>query len=148
HNWTPSCASTLTPQGKLATPGAGGTIYLRDTPDLAGGIVQHFAFYGIAVYNAAPNTYNGLVMINTPITADADGNLYFGFYVSGSNPAGLVSGIARMDPSGNGTWVAAHTAANDSTIKKVVTNCAPCLSPDGSSVYVAVTNVAPNGNGA
>jgi hypothetical protein len=149
HDWVPSCASTLTPQGKLATPGAGGTIYVRDSLDSAGGTVQQFAFFGIANYNAAAATYNSKVMIDTPLTSDANGTIYFGFYVgSGSNPLNLVSGIARVDSSGNGIWVSAATVSNDAGIKKVVTNCAPALSLDGTSVYVAVNNATPNGTGS
>jgi hypothetical protein len=150
HNWTPSCASSLTPLAQLATPGAGGTIYLRSTADSASASVQQIAFYGIANYQANPSNFNSKVLIDTPITSDANGNLFFGFQVVGTSPPlGLASGLARLSSTtGAGTWIAAHTAANDSTMKKVVYNCAPCLSPDGSSVYVAVNDVSGSGNGA
>jgi hypothetical protein len=147
HNWTPSCASTLTPQGKLATPGAGGTIYVRDTPDVPGAAVNHIAFYGISSYNSAPSTYNSHVLINTPITSDANGTLYFGFVVTGSTPTNVQAGLARIDSSGNGSWVSAATVAGDANMKRLVHNCAPCVSPDGSSVYVAVTNVSSSATG-
>ncbi len=53
------------------------------------------------------------MFINTPLTADAQGNIFFGFQVTGANPAGLVSGIARVAPDGTGIWVGAAAAAGD-----------------------------------
>ncbi|MBL7325413.1 hypothetical protein INQ16_27750, partial [Escherichia coli] len=81
---------------------------------------------------------DGTVFINTPLVADANGNIFFGFVVTGTNPAGLVSGIARSAPDGTGTWVGAATAAGDPSVQKPVMNCAPALSPDGSTGYIAV----------
>ena len=40
------------------------------------------------------------VMIDTPITSDAAGDIYFGFVVEGANPAKLQSGIARIGADG------------------------------------------------
>src|SRR3712207_4402633 len=61
-----------------------------------------------------------------------------------SNPAGLVSGIARVSPNGTGIWAGAAAAAGDATIQKPAMNCAPALSIDGSTVYIAVNlNAAP-----
>ena len=45
--------------------------------------------------------------MTTPLTADARGNVYFGFTTSGGAPLGLSSGIARLSRSGRGTWVSA-----------------------------------------
>jgi hypothetical protein len=98
------------------------------------------AFYGIANYLANPQAFQNSVFINTPITSDASGNLYFGFYCTSSAPLGLQSGIARIAANGTGTWVSAASAANDTTITKVVQNCAPALSSDGTILYVAVNN--------
>jgi hypothetical protein len=52
-----------------------------------------------------------------------------------------VSGIARVAPDGTGTWVGAAAAAGDVTIDKPATNCAPALSNDGSTLYIAVNNL-------
>src|SRR5262249_59073637 len=120
--------------------GAGGAVYYVDTPDASSAAVTgQLAFYGRDNYRASPSTYDSAVRINTPITSDASGNIYFGFQVSGSTPANLTSGIARIGADGSGSWVAAPTAAGDSTIAKVVMNCAPALSNDGSELYVAAT---------
>ena len=64
-------------------------------------------FYGAAAYNAAPAAFDASVFINTPITVDAQGNVFFGFMVTAANPAGLVSGIARVDANGVGIWTSA-----------------------------------------
>ena len=47
--------------------------------------------------HAATSTYNNRIKINTPITCDARGVVYFGFVSTGSNPLNLVSGFARLD---------------------------------------------------
>ncbi len=136
--WTPPCGPTLTPTNTVAIPAIGGTVLVRYAADQNNGATVRQAFFGIANYNAAAATYNSFIKINTPITSDTHGNLFFGFTSSGTTPAGLVSGLARMDSQGNGTWTAATTAAADATINRVVMNCAPALSVDGSVVYVGV----------
>jgi hypothetical protein len=62
--------------------------------------------------------------------------------VTGTNPAGLVSGIARVTPNGTGTWVGVAAAAGDPSIVKPVLNCAPALSNDGTTVYIAANRGA------
>jgi hypothetical protein len=137
HNWTPSYSPALSPSGRLYFAGVGGTIYYIDNPDANGATVSgHIAFYGIGNYNSS---LDGTVFINTPLTVDNAGNLYFGFQVTGANSLGLQSGIARIGANGAGSWIAASTAAGDSNIVKVVHNCAPALSNDGQSLYVAVS---------
>lgn len=147
HNWTPSCGSTLTPYNVLAVPAAGGTVLARFAPDLANGPVARIAFYGLANYQANPAVYDSNVIIDTPITSDLRGNVYFGFVVLGSTPIGLQSGIARIAANGTGTWVSAAAAANDSNIRKVAYNCAPALSPDGRSLYIGVNDMSSSGFG-
>ena len=66
-------------------------------------------------------TYDATVYINTPLTVDDSGNVFFGFVVTGANPAGLVSGIARWAADGTGRWVGAALAAYD----VLVTNTRP-----------------------
>jgi hypothetical protein len=144
HSWVPSCnfALTSTSPNRLYAPGAGGKLLVRDNADAATGTIQTVVFYGATTYAAAPATFDATIFINTPITVDANGTVFFGFQVTGANPAGLVSGLARVGPDGGGIWVSAAAAAGDSSIAKVATNCAPALSNDLSTVYVAV-NTAP-----
>jgi hypothetical protein len=140
HNWTPSFSPAFTPTNQLYYQGAGGTVYVIDNADLPGSAPTHLAFYGIESYN--PTTFDSHVYINTPITADNNGNIYFGFQTVGTAPLNLHSGIARIDSAGNGTWIAASDAATDPAISKVVQNNAPALSNDGSTLYVAVNDVS------
>lgn len=147
HNWTPSCGSTLTPRGSLVVPASGGTVLIKSNPESAAGAVRRVAFYGITNYNANPSPYDSNVIIDTPITSDADGNVYFGFIVTGGTPVPLQSGIARIAPDDSAIWVSAATASNDAGIQKVVYNCAPALSRDGGSIYVAVNDIATSGFG-
>ena len=144
HGWTPSCGPTLTPRDRLVVvPAAGGTVLTRSQPNRANGaVVTRLAFYGINNYNAASSTFDSSVKISTPITADAAGNLYFGFAAAAGAPLGLQSGLARIGVDGTGSYVSATAAAADSGIKKVAYNCAPALSVDGSTVYVAVNDQA------
>jgi hypothetical protein len=143
HDWTPSYSPVLTATGRLYFAGAGGTIYYVDNVDGTMPTAPvRLAYYGIANYNANPAAYNSTVFINTPITADSSGTIFFGVRVTGSNPSNLVSGIVRIDASGNGTWVSAAAAAGDSAIGVVPHNCAPALSNDGSTVYIGVASAS------
>jgi hypothetical protein len=139
-DWVPPLPAHLTAQHRLYVAGSGGTVYYRDTPDAKTGANGQLAFYGIGNYQADKSAYDHTVMIDTPITADDQGNIYFGFVVTGSNPLRLVSGIARMDSSGNGTWISAANAAGDSEINEVAMNCAPAISADASTVYITVSD--------
>jgi hypothetical protein len=139
HDWTLPFQVTLV-GNSVVMAGAGGTVIRRTHPDQATGTTTRMAFYGIDNYNSEPENYNATLMINTPITSDSAGNLFFGFLSFGA-PGGLQSGLARIRADGRGSWVSAAYAANDRSMQKVAYNCAPALSPDGSKVYVAVNNV-------
>jgi hypothetical protein len=79
-------------------------------------------------------------MINGPITSDEVGNIYFGFVVTGSTPLGLKSGIARVGADGTGSWAAAGDIAGDQNMIEVAQNCAPAISADQSTIYIAVSD--------
>lgn len=140
HDWTPSVPAHLTAQNRLYYGLRGGVVAYRDTPDLASGNTGKRVFFGAKNYRANPSAYDSHVMISTPITADEDGNIYFGFVVTGSTPLGLQSGIARISAGGKGTWISAHDASNGQYIVQVAMNCAPAISRDGKTVYIAVSD--------
>jgi hypothetical protein len=142
HNWTPSFSAVLTPKNRIYFPGGGGTVYYCDTPDTtnASPVIGQIAFYGLANYAANTNAYLNNVFIDTPITSDRYGNIFFGFQVTGSTPLNLQSGIARIDFNGTGTNISATNAAGDSAISKVAQNCTPALSNDHKTLYFAVNN--------
>jgi len=145
HYWTPSFSPTLTPKNRLYFSGGGGTVYYCDTPDTtnASPVIGQIAFYGLTNYTAETNAYLNNVFIDTPITSDRYGNIFFGFQVTGPTPLNLQSGIARIDFNGTGAWIDASNAAGDSAISKVSQNCAPALSNDHKTLYVAVNNSNP-----
>jgi hypothetical protein len=145
HNWLPPYNVLLTQQGRVYAPDSGGRLFVRTDADTATSSTASHVFYGSAAYSANSAAFNGSVFINTPLTADAQGNIFFGFHVTGTNPAGLVSGIARVAPDGTGIWVSAATAAGDAAIQKPAMNCAPTISNDGTTVYVAVNIAAAPG---
>ena len=146
HNWIPvynPCIATGSFGTRLYYAGAGGTILHIDNPDAnsPGAPVREVFYTSLAGYNANAAAYNSTIFIDTPLTADAAGNIYFGFRVQGTAPAPLnttQSGIARIDANGNATYVLAAAAAGDANISRVSHNVAPALSSDGSTVYVVV----------
>lgn len=141
YNWMPSVGATLTPSNQLAFPESGGRITLRADPDAASSTSSTLVFYGQANYLANPAAYDASIVIHTPITSDAQGNLYFGFLALGATPLGLTNGIARISAGGTGSWTPVTTAAADGSMVKVTYNCAPAVSRDGASVYLTVNNI-------
>lgn len=137
HGWIPALPDTLGPDGTFYFAGAGGKIYSISNPDDNGAtITDTEAFYGIQNYTSS---LNSRIYIDTPLTADSQGNVFFGEEVTA--PAlGIQSGIARQAPDGTGAWTSASAAAADGGIRNVAQSSAPALSLDGSNVYVAVTD--------
>jgi hypothetical protein len=147
HRWTPSYNVVVTASNRVYAAGAGGKVFYRDDADSATAATQSMTFYDRALYDANKAAMNAAVMISTPITADKDGNIFFGFVASAGNPAGLASGFARIGADGKGSWVSASAVSGDPALYKPATNAAPALSADGKLVYV-VTNSPDDGRGA
>ncbi|MEO8752919.1 MAG: hypothetical protein ABI624_09590, partial [Casimicrobiaceae bacterium] len=145
HDWTPSFNVALTPGNRLYMPGAGGKLYYRDNADAATGSVQTAVFYGAGAYQGAQAQFDASVFINTPLTTDAQGNVFFGFVVTASNPAGLSGGIARIGADGTGSWIATTIASGNAAVTKPAMNSAPALSQDLQTLYVVVANNPPAG---
>jgi len=149
-NWTPPWGPVLAPGDTMvAMPAVGGTLLVRKTPNSGHGSLTRIAFFGIANYHANAAAFNSAIQICTPITCDAAGNFYFG-YVSSANsaesplpgyPNGIPSGLAVVSSTGQGTFNSAANLAGDPNMVKVSYNCAPAVSADGSSVYVAVNHL-------
>lgn len=149
HSWIPvynPCIATGSFGTRMYYAGAGGTIWHIDNPDsnTPGPPVREVFYTSLTAYNANAAAYNSTVFVNSPITADAAGNIYFGFRVQGTAPAPLntQSGFARIDTNGNGTFVFAGTAAGDNAINQVSHNLAPALSNDGNTLYVVAKGSA------
>jgi hypothetical protein len=107
HDWIlpyNPCITTGSFGTRLYYPGRGGTIYYIDNPDAVahGTPVQQVFYTTLANYLANAAAYNAAIFINTPLTADSNGNVFFGFRVSGTAPAPISStqsGFARIDPT-------------------------------------------------
>jgi hypothetical protein len=145
YGWYPPYQPVLsTFDNRIYFAGAGGTIYYRNNPDSASGTVTQVAFYGpLSSYTSNQATYNANVFVDTPLTVDGAGNVYFGFRVTGSNPANLTSGVARIATDGTGSWISARVAAGgDTGIDQAARYSAPALSNDSSILYFGVRSVS------
>ena len=106
-DWTPEYAGAIS-GSTLYYAGNGGTVYERSGLDSAGAVTPtQVAFYpgGEASYEANVAAYNANVAISTPITADSQGDIYFGYTTSSSAPGGLTSGIAKISSTGWGHFL-------------------------------------------
>lgn len=140
HRWTPTYNVTLTPNNRVLAPGAGGKIIYKDDADSASSIAKTLVFYGDTVYAANKADVDKTVMINTPITSDAQNNIYFGFVASAGNAAGLASGIARIGADGKGTWVSVKAVSGVAALSKMATNSAIAVSKDQKTIYALVND--------
>jgi hypothetical protein len=136
--WPPPLPAGMRDDGQVAVAAAGGTLLVRSDVDSASGPVHRLAFYGLGHYRAHRAAYRKDVQVTTPLTTGPDGSLYFGFWAAPHAPGHLHSGIARISPSGVGTWVGARRLAGRRPAAQVALNCAPALSPDGATAYVAL----------
>ena len=139
HGWTPSCGASLKGIYGMVVPGAGGTLVERLRSDRPNSPILRKAFYGIDSYRANQSIYDQAVYICTPLTVDTAGNTYFGFRVTGATPTQLKGGLAKIDADGTGHWISASTASGDSTVLEPQISCAPAISNDGKTVYIAMS---------
>ncbi len=160
YGWLPPDQPAYDPvTDRVYFPGPGGTIDYISNPDTATGVVTptQEAFYGTSSYNANQSAYNQSIYINTPVTVDSQGDIFFGYVVnpSNSNPSGITEGgIARISASGTGTFESAFAAVNtagqtpsDDGNWTAAQGSAPALSNDGSTLYVPVADGGYNANG-
>ncbi|MBX9869150.1 MAG: hypothetical protein K2X63_05075, partial [Burkholderiaceae bacterium] len=138
--WTPTYNATLTASNRVVAPGAGGKVLYRDDADASTGSFKSLVFYGESVYTTNKATLDKTIVINTPITSDAQNNLYFGFVATPGNAAGLSSGIARIAADGKATWVSVTSAAGTNAVVKAATNSAIAISKDQKTIYVVAND--------
>src|SRR6185503_4837445 len=140
HNWIPVYQPVIS-GARLYFAGAGGTLFYVPMPNLWNRKPARVAFYGLDAFDRDRTAFTSSVFVNTPLTADRAGNVYFGFRVQGTAPAPLTtteSGFARIAPDGSATYVLAGAAAGDASITRDTHNSAPALSNDGQTLYVVV----------
>jgi len=124
----------------LYVPDIAGRVIARPNPDLKKQKVTKLYFYGVQNFKKNKAAYEANVQINTPLSTDPGGNLFFGFLTLGPTPLNLQGGLARIAADGTGTWASAASLSGDSSVFEVSMSAAPALSPDGSILYVAVDN--------
>lgn len=141
HGWTPSCGVCLAAGDRVVAPALGGTVLVLEKPDTATDPVapDRVAFFGDAAYAANKAAYDANVRICSPVVSAANGDLYFAFLAGVGAPQGLTSGIARIPAKGPPVWISAADAADDMSVTRPAMNAAPALSPNGRTLYVAVT---------
>ncbi len=158
HNWIPVYNPALATVRdrrvrltRLYFAAAGGTLFYVDNPDSARhGAPVRVSFYGLDAYRQNTAAFNTTVFVNTPLTTDRQGNVFFGFRVEGTALPPLStteSGFARIAPDGTAKFVLAGHAAADSTIGRDSHNSAPALSNDERVLYVVVKSPATNAYG-
>jgi hypothetical protein len=139
-SWTPTFSPTLTPQGRIYWPAAGGTLNYRGAVDVAGAViptqVNFYASKKIKITNS--------VQISTPLTSDANGTIFFGFEVNGSVKKKLGGGgVARVDANGRGSFTTLEVKTKRHKMSlDIVQNCAPAVSLDGLTIYLAARAVS------
>lgn len=131
---------------RLYYPGAGGTVYYVDNIDSNSPTAPtQLCFYGtLANYTTNAATYNSTIAIDTPMTADSHGNIFFGFRAQGTPiaPFGVngssqpLSGYARISSTGVGAFVTVNNMTGDAAMAMDSHNVAPALSNDESTLYV------------
>jgi len=134
HNWVPvynPCLTTGSFGTRLYYAGRGGTIYYIDNPIPL--LMAHRSTRCFTHSGQLPGQrcrYNSTIFINTPMTADSNGNVFFGFPGLGTAPAPLSttqSGFARIDSNGNGTYVLAGDSGQRCHDQSDSHNSAPAL---------------------
>nr|WP_315469347.1 hypothetical protein [uncultured Undibacterium sp.] len=140
YRWTPSYNISLAPNNRLYAPGAGGKVLYRDDADAATGTLKSIVFYGDSVYAANKSVLDKAIVINTPISSDAQSNIYFGFVAAAGNPAGLKSGVTRIGADGKSVTTDISAIAPGTGVAKVATNSAIAVSKDQKTIYVVVND--------
>lgn len=140
YRWTPTYNISLTPNNRIYAPGAGGKLFYRDDADASSATLKSIVFYGDTVYTANKTALDKAIIINTPITSDAQSNVFFGFIASAGNPANLSSGIVRIGADGKANTVSVAAIAPGTGVAKVATNSAIAISKDQKTLYVVVND--------
>jgi len=153
-DWTTVFPITLFQSGSgssargVVAAGSGGSLIVRASADAATSTTSQFAFYTTPADFAKNKASYAPIKINTPLTADSTGNIYFGYEVIATLPSNLSSlgtgGIAKVNANtGVSTFKSVQSMGIDSTLSRPAMNAAPALTTDGNYIYVALTGNNP-----
>ncbi len=150
NDWTSVFPLSLTPvklDGEwntgVAAGAAGGSVLILSNADTPSFTQNRVVFYTtFADYTANASSYSN-IYIDTPITADGNGNIYFGYKVEGADPANFpqlgAGGIVKMNVSTHQSqYVSISSLGIPGGASQIQTNAAPALSIDGQHIYLGV----------
>jgi len=80
---------------------AGGTVLMRGNLDSRKASAMRLAFYGIDIFNKYKSAMTSRVMVDTPITSDANSNIYFGGVEDGFSTAALTASVCPIPLNSN-----------------------------------------------
>jgi len=156
NDWTTVFPVTLykignsTARGVVAA-GSGGSVLLRKSADSATDPTTRLVFYTtVADFNKNISAY-APIKINTPLSADNVGNIYFGYEVIAPIPSNIsalgTGGIAKVNlQTGASTYKSVEEMNIDPSLVRPSMNAAPAITTDGTTIYVGLTNA--NGSNA
>ena len=109
---------------RLYYPGIAGTVFYIDNPDSdVPDAPTRLCFYEpLSVFATNASDFTNRIYINTPITADTNGTIFFGFRTSSNAPAPFSttsSGFARIAQDGAGSYVLTTNAAGSITVTRM-----------------------------
>ncbi len=147
NDWTSVFPMTLykmssgaTTRGVVAA-GAAGSILIRPDADSASSASNRVVFYTtLSDFNKNKATY-APIKINTPISADNAGNLFFGYEVISTVPFTSVGsgGIVKVNAkTGAVTFKSVSDLKIDGSLSRPAMNAAPAVTADGKFIYVAL----------
>jgi hypothetical protein len=149
NDWTSVYPATLCQVGSgkataVAFAGAAGSVYVRTSPDSASGQPIRYAFYTtITDFNQNKSAYEP-IKINTPLTSDGLGNIYFGYEVTAALPSNLSNlgsgGVVKLNvTTGSAVYQSVTALGLKASLSAPAINSAPAVTADGSAVYFALT---------
>lgn len=144
-DWTSVYPLGLAGKDTVVAAGGGGTVLIRPHADDPSWTAHRIAFYGLlAQYEADSSLFSG-IKICTPFTTDADGNIWFGYLITGSSVPDIsalgTGGVVRISTSsGLATYRSVENLGFTSGPTRPAINAAPALSRDGKSIYVGLSD--------